>query len=349
MTNRRKTLLRLLPLVLIVLSTLSCQESAPEAAIGMTVHPRGADAESIKRQFDLMADMNVTWVRIDIDWSIIESEQSQLDWMSTDTLVDEAGARGMNVLGVLAFSPAWARSSATDPSEIASHSRPDDVASYANFARVAAKRYASQGVHDWEIWNEPNSSKFWPPRPDGDEYGELFRVAAEAIHGVDPAATLLIGGLSPKFEEPEAEISPTDYLEQLYGNGAAQLADGIAVHPYSFPSLPMDEDQRTVGGLKDLPALRTVMDRHGDGGKKIWITEFGAPTGTGPHAVSDEDQAAALLQARHQVDRWDWAGPLIYYELVDGGTDLSDTEQNFGVLREDLSPKPAADALMDGP
>ena len=347
MTSGRRASLRLLWLVLIALSTLSCHASAPEVAIGMTVHPRGADTETIKRQFDLMADMNVAWVRIDIDWSVIESEQSRLDWASTDSLVEEAGARGMNVLGVLAFSPAWTRSSTTGASETARHSRPDDVASYANFARVVADRYTSRGVHTWEIWNEPNSSKFWPPRPDAIEYGELFRVAAEAIHGVDPEATLLIGGLSPKFEQPDAEIPPAVYLEQLYGNGAAQLADGVAVHPYSYPSLPMDGDQRTVGGFKDLPALRSVLDRHRDGGKKIWITEFGAPTGTGPHAVSEEDQAAALLQARQQADRWDWTGPLIYYELVDGGTDLTDTEQNFGLLRADLSPKPAAVALMD--
>jgi hypothetical protein len=32
--------------------------------------------------------------------------------------------------------------------------------------------------------------------------------------------------------------------------------------------------------------------------------------------------------------------------LVNGGTDLAETEQNFGVLRVDLSPKPAAVVLM---
>ena len=87
MTSRRRASLRLMWLVLIALSTLSCHASAPEVAIGMTVHPRGADTETIKRQFDLMADMNVAWVRIDIDWSVIESEQSRLDWVSTDSLV----------------------------------------------------------------------------------------------------------------------------------------------------------------------------------------------------------------------------------------------------------------------
>ena len=88
------------------------------------------------------------------------------------------------------------------------------------------------------------------------------------------------------------------------------------------------------------------MEKHGDGQTKIWITEFGAPTGEGPDAVSDQMQAAILLQARHQAEEWEWAGPLIYYELVDGGTDPTDIEQNFGVLRENLTLKASALALM---
>lgn len=340
------SLVHLLALILIALAAPACGAPEPGHEIGMTVHFRGADQPAITRQFDLMAEMNVTWVRIDIDWSVIESEQSNLDWTSVDTLLDEALARGMKVLAVVAFSPPWSRPSTADPSPDAKQARPDDAASFANFARVAAQRYTSRGIHSWEIWNEPNTSKFWPPRPDAVEYGALFRVAVEAVRGVDPDATVLIGGLSPKFDEPQAEIAPTDYLEQLYDVGAAQLADGIAVHPYSFPALPMDSTQRMIGGFKDLPALRAVMDRRGDAAKKIWITEFGAPTGTAPNAVSEDDQAAALLQARAQVDSWDWAGPLMYYELVDGGTDPNDAEQNFGVLREDLSPKPAAQALI---
>lgn len=343
----RKTPPRLLLLVLIAFAALSCHASPPKVEIGMTVHLRDADAASLKRQFDLMADMNVTWVRMDIDWSAVETERGQFDWTNPDKIFDEAVAHGMSVLAVLAFSPPWARPSATGPDSTISHSRPDQLSDYADFATVAAERYVSRGLRSWEIWNEPNSNKFWPPHPDANEYGGLFRVAATAIRRVDPKATVLIGGLAPRYDGPDAGISPTAYLEQLYGNGAAQLADGITVHPYSFPALPTDTSPtEIVGGFKDLPALHDVTDRHGDGHKKIWITEFGAPTGTGPNAVSEENQSKTLLQARQQVQDWGWAGPLIYYELVDGGTDPTEIEENFGVLREDLSLKPAAVALI---
>jgi hypothetical protein len=340
---------RVLSLALLSFTALSCQASSPASRveIGMTVHFRGADDANFKRQFDLMAAMNVTWVRLDIDWSAVESEQSQLNWDYPDKIFNEAAAHGMNVVAVLAFSPSWANKATTIPWAPTSYARPGDPESFANFARVAAQRYAARGVRTWEIWNEPNTRKFWRPNVDADQYGELFRAAASAIRGIDPKATLLIGGLAPLPDEPGAGIAPQDYLDQLYDNGAAQLADGVAVHPYTFPDLPLDANRQPVGALKDLVALHAVMDKHADGHKKIWITEFGAPTGTGPTAVSEQNQALTILQARRQVARWDWAGPLIYYELVDGGTDPTDVEMNFGVLRENLDPKPAAIALME--
>lgn len=318
----------------------------PAAGIGMTLHFRGADAGTVKQQFDLMAAMDVEWVRIDIDWSAVQPKKGKFNWAPVDNLVDEAVSHQMNVLFMLGFTPAWARSPVASL-EYPSHSRPEDLSDYAEFARIATARYAPRGVRSWEIWNEPNTAKFWPGRPDANEYGDLFRAAATAIRGVDPRATVLIGGLGPQYDTPGAEIPPADYLEQLYGNGAAQLADGVAVHPYSFPELPMDPDQRQIGGFRDLPALQSVMDSHGDGHKKIWTTEYGAPTGTSVNAVSEEHQAAIMLQARQQVALWDWAGPLIYYELVDGGTDPTNQEQNFGVVRKDLTLKNAGVALMD--
>lgn len=347
MTPGRRIFARLLAVVLVGFAAMSCGTSTPQVDIGMTLHSRGADSAAVERQFDVMSAMKATWVRVDIDWSAVETQQGQYDWSYSDLVVDEAAARGMKVLAVVSFTPEWARPATPGDSVAARRSRPENLSEWASFVRATADRYAPRGVHSWEIWNEPNTTNFWPPRPEINEYGTLFWVAADAIREVDPDSTILIGGLGPKFEEPDAEIPPAEYLEQLYANGAAKRADGVAAHPYSFPSLPMEDPQRMIGGFKDLPALRAVMERHGDGAKKIWITEFGAPTGDGPHAVSEDDQASALLEARKQAAQWEWVGPLIYYELVDGGPDLSDTEQNFGVLHEDLSPKPAADALIE--
>jgi hypothetical protein len=87
--------------------------------------------------------------------------------------------------------------------------------------------------------------------------------------------------------------------------------------------------------------MHDVMIDGGDARKPIWITECGAPTGTAPVAVSEETQAQTvriMLRAARDVA---WLGPAFVYSIRDSGTDRSDPEQNFGILRRDFSPKPA--------
>ncbi|CAA0128273.1 Beta-xylosidase [Mycolicibacterium vanbaalenii] len=321
----------------------SAQATTPDPShIGMGVHMMFDDAASIDRQFDLMEQMNVTTVRIDFDWSAIEPEPGQYNWSYQDRIVEQAAARGMQILALLTYTPNWAR-----PPGTTSHVPPDREEDFATFAQAAATRYAPRGVHSWEIWNEPNTSDFWLPLPDVDRYGALFLAAAEAIRQVDGNATVITGGLTRGTDTADGHrISQLTFLTGLYRNGAAQVADAIAVHPYSFPVLPSASDPDVVGGFADLPQLHALMRREGDADKKIWITEFGAPTGTAPEAMSDREQAESLLEARRMAGDWDWAGPLIFYELRDSGTDPAELEQNFGVVRVDLSLKDAGKALM---
>lgn len=334
-----------LPLALMgIIAALPFKTPRP-AELGMCIDISNADEATVRREFDLMAAMKVTWIRADFDWSWIEFHRGRFNWEYPDRVVREASARGMKVVALLDYTPQWARQPGTT-----SHVPPEQVSDYANFARAAAARYAPLGVRTWEIWNEPNTSDFWQPRPDPKRYGELFKAAVSAIRAVDPGATLLTAGLTRGADSADGTtISQTTFLERLYADGAAQLSSAIAIHPYSFPWLPTQHNPALVGGFNELPLVHDLMARHGDAAKKVWITEFGAATGSVFGAVSATDQAATVMQSRRQVQFWDWTGPLIYYELRDAGTDRSDLQQNFGLVRHDLTLKPAAKALMDMP
>ncbi|MGB8405367.1 MAG: hypothetical protein WCE30_15000 [Mycobacterium sp.] len=330
-----------------VVAVVACHSPAAHAErpeLGMSVSLVGADDAEIQRQFDLLSTMNVKMVRFDFDWSRIEGVKGTFDWSFTDRMVRAASTHSMKVLALLTYSPSWAR-----PSGTGSHVPPTDVADYATFARVAAQRYSPLGVDRWEIWNEPNIGDFWQPKPNIDQYGALFRAAAAALRDVDPRATVLTGGLTRgTTTKDRSRIAQTEFIDGLYANGSAQLASAIAIHPYSFPVLPAVGGPEAAGRFADLPAVHAVMDHWGDGGKKIWATEFGAPTGTDDEAMSEADQAKSIAQAEQMVRAWNWMGPLIIFELRDHGTDRSDIEQNFGVLNNDLTPKEAGRALLDG-
>src|SRR5207247_681635 len=136
----------------------------------------------------------MTWVRADFFWPAIEYQRGQFAWGATDTFVRAAVARGLRVLAMPDYTPAWARSGPTDKYP------PNDPNDYAAFVQAAAQRYAPMGVHAWEIWNEPNNAMFWAPRADPGAYTALLELAGSAIKRADASATVVSGGLSPAVD-----------------------------------------------------------------------------------------------------------------------------------------------------
>jgi hypothetical protein len=80
----------------------------------------------------------------------------------------------------------------------------------------------------------------------------------------------------------------------------------------------------------------------GDGAKKIWATEFGAPTDgpTGSY-VTARTQAKAVTEAYKLFAGYRWAGPLFFFEGRDVGRSASTNQNFFGLTTHDFSPKPS--------
>jgi polysaccharide biosynthesis protein PslG len=288
---------------------------------------------------DAMAATGARYVRIDFDWGGIEPVRGTYRWTNTDRVVQAALQRGLEVIALPTYTPAWARPAGTTDKHA-----PLNSADFANFARAAAQRYAPQGVTVWEIWNEPNIVNFWQPRPDAHAYTRLLTQASAAIRSVAPQATILSAGLSPAVDNG-TNISPYTFIDILYANGARHSFDGVAIHPYSFPALPTGGESWNT--LSNVPRIHQTMVRNGDGHKLIWGTEFGAPTGSASNAVSEQRQAQILAQAYEAWDNWSFTGPLLWYSNRDAGTNPADVEHNFGLLRRNGSPKLASPVFAD--
>jgi hypothetical protein len=82
------------------------------------------------------------------------------------------------------------------------------------------------------------------------------------------------------------------------------------------------------------------MAENGDSGKKIWITEFGAPTSGTDQNVSESEQSTELEQAISQVKQLSWVGSFYIYTWEDV------TDEGFGLLTIDGAEKPAYAAVV---
>jgi polysaccharide biosynthesis protein PslG len=298
--------------------------------------PYLSDAE-LTRELDLYAASGVRWLRLDMPWSVIESTKGRFEWTRWDKVVSMSRARGINVLGILAYAPSWATGQTDDKFP------PNNPADYGAFAGAAASHFAGQ-VAAYEIWNEPNVSAFWRPAPSASGYVNLLKAAYPAIKAADPNATVLAGALCPAYDTGTT-IMPTTFTAKLYSLGAKPFFDAVSVHPYSFPALPSDPSTYEWNTFYRVTMMRTTMVNNGDGAKRIWLTEFGAPTGTHADAVSEAEQAAEITDGFRFARSLGYTGPLFVFSGRDRGTNIADREQNFGVVRYDWSEKPGMPAL----
>jgi len=302
------------------------------------------DPTTLGRDLNAIREVGARWVRVDINWAQIQAGgPSSYDWAAIDRVVRGATQRGMKVLGVIESTPEWARPAGT------SATYGPNPAKYAQFAAEAVERYAAMGVHTYEVWNEPNIVGFWTPAPDPAAYTNLLEAAYPAIKSADPHATVLTGGTAPAPSDGK-DVSPVDFLAGIYANGGAGSFDAVAHHPYSWPAHPGEPELWSAWHqmYRPNPSLRSLMSANGDASKKIWATEFGAPT-DGPEgsAVDEGTQAKMITKAYSLWRTYRWAGPLFTYEGRDLGTSTDTRENFFGMLRHDFSPKPSYTAYRN--
>jgi hypothetical protein len=307
-----------------------------------------------QRELDAMAATGARWVALDFDWNSIQGDgPDSFRWdRSTDTVVREAHARGLEIIGTLAYSPPWARRAECAGT---SHCLPSDPGAFARFAEAAADRYGANStdparrgtVRVWQIWNEPNHYPFVQPTVDVPGYTTLLRNAYVSIKAADAGATVLAGATAPAGDDPSGrDVAPTTFLLGIYASGGGGYFDAFSHHPYSFPESPLIE--APWNAFTQTRSLHDIMTLYGDSSKKVWGTESGAGTGSDAKAVTETRQAELL---NDYYTGWngqfrDFTGPLLWFTVRDAGTDPASIYDNFGILRHDFTPKPAHDTLV---
>ncbi|GAA2070660.1 cellulase family glycosylhydrolase [Williamsia deligens] len=305
-------------------------------AMGAEVFYEAAAAASA--DLSAAAAAGVGSIRLPVFWAAVQPfGPDTFTWSVVDRLVDTARSKGLQVLASVGGSPPWA----ADPTVTGPYSAPRDVGAWDRFVGALAQRYRGR-IAAYEIWNEPNSSMFFAPRVDASLYTRLLRDAHRAIRAADPDATVVAGALGTVVDTTTTS-DPVDFLRQMYADGAAGSFDALSVHPYKY-----DLGLGQAWAIPDSPGrqiaeMRRLMGDHGDGGKKMWVTEYGLPTS----AVGVDRQARMLADFGRDWVQLPFAGPVFWYTLRDRATGRTDDEDNFGVLRSDFTPKPAASVVTD--
>ena len=165
----------------------------------------------------------------------------------------------------------------------------------------------------------------------------MVKAAYPKIKAVDSGITVVVGALGATATA-DGQIDATSFMTSMYQNGVKGFSDAMSFHPYDF-SAPF-----ASGVLYDNAPIRQMIDMHalmkanGEGAKKIWPTEYGAPT---VGSITQDKQNDLIFNSLQQWREVSYAGPMFVYTMRDAKTGSANTEGNFGLVTFANAPKKA--------
>jgi hypothetical protein len=298
------------------------------------------DPDKITEEYKMLRKMGGSWATEYFPWAYIQpSDRNRFDWTHSDLVVDAAYAQGIKLIARLDGVPAWARPANTTWKYLDQ----DHYADYGNFVYDFVSRYKDKVSH-YIIWNEPNTAAEWGQRPpDPQAYADLLKVAYARAKQADPAAVVLLAGMSPNLEREGSSLALNDltYVSKLYDDGAAPYFDAVAVHAYGLTAPPDDPSAPNKLNFARAEQVHDLLVQRGDGSKPVYITEGGwndSPRWS--YAVKPYQRVEYTVRAYDKaLTEWPWSAAVTMWasRLPSPAYTYFD---NYTFLTSDFIPKP---------
>ena len=270
--------------------------------------------------------------RYNISWAGVEPARNSYRWGFHDEIYAHMLRHGVRPLLILGYAPCWAQDDPGRCSPVGSP-RGDEIDEYAQFAALAAKRYPQALAI--EVWNEPNWTHFWAPKPDPARYSRMVRAVADAVHATGSGVPVILAGNAPLASDWENGngMSFDGFLRRVYEEGGIGQADAVSHHIY-FGNVR----DRVLTMRQQIGRLQAVMAANGDGGLPLWITEVGLSS---TEETDLEGQGPALVEIYETLRRIENIPVVIFHTLVEGPDAIGPGIDHRGIIDVHGEPKPA--------
>ena len=357
-------------------SAAAASDVAP-AAVLQTVFGAEMGLLTPAQGINQMAAANTTWTRRNaVVWSAVEPTEGARNWSALSALeaeLQDASAKGMQVILIVRSTPEWARKipgtgSTCGPVHV------DKLPALASFMHDLAARYsaAPYNVKYWELWNEPDvdpslvptDSVFgcWGDQNDayygGGHYADMLKAVYPQVKSADAQSQVLLGGLLMDCDpRPAAGCAaifhstlPGKFLEGVLLNNGGPYFDGISFHAYDFYNNQLGQYSNngwqsawnTTGPVLIAKAqfIRSVLSQYNVGGKFLMNTETALLCDTCSNDSTFEAAKAYYLAQANAAAIAQGLQANIWFSVLGW--------RNSGLLNTDLTPRPAYTAFQFG-
>lgn len=290
----------------------------------------------VEMNLDSVKAAGIDAIRDEVGWGSIEREKGKLVMPERfDTYVRRASIRGLNVLLILDYANRFYDDGDRPRS-------PEAIEAFCRYSEFVVRHFG-RDVRLYEIWNE------WdigiglaePYRKGGspEDYFKLLKAVYPRIKAANPGAVVLAGASTSGGVKK-------GWLEGIVKLGALDYCDAISIHSYNYnEKFPQRGPEACSAWMTSVQTM--LRGYNGGADVPFYVTEMGWPThvtrgGTDPQLSASYLARLYLLARTSPSFKGLW-----WYDFQDDGWDPTHNEDNFGLVRPDLTPKPAYHVLAD--
>ncbi|RRV80861.1 hypothetical protein EGI92_09025 [Stutzerimonas stutzeri] len=324
MTNRSPLLHALLLGGLLGASLqIAAQTTEEPFVVGVCAHELHRGDPS-GRAYAMMRDAGITSVRTDAHWAYVERQPNQLKIEpSWRRYLKETARHGLNTQFILGYGNqhhGGGEKPRTEPVR----------AAFNRYVNHLSEAFKGQVAY-YEIWNEWDVEDPRDPRFTQD-YARLIADAAGIVRQRDPAAKVLAGAVTTQGIE-------SGFALRLLENGLMQSVDGLSLHPYVHcRGWRRNTPEAWIDWMAEVDKELT---RAAGRPVPLYLTEMAWPSHQGACGIDENLQAAYLARAFFLARTLPSIRGMWWYDFRNDGTDRTEREHNFGLVRQDFTPKPA--------
>ncbi len=280
------------------------------------------------RAYAMMRDAGITSVRTDAHWAYVERQPNQLKIEpSWQRYLKETARHGLSTQFILGYGNQHHGGGEKPRSEPVR-------AAYNRYVDFVTENLKGQVAY-YEIWNEWDVEDPRDPAFTQD-YARLIADAAGIIRQRDPAATVLAGAVTSQGIE-------SGFALRLLENGLMQSVDGLSLHPYVHcRGWRRNTPEAWIDWMAEVDKELT---RAAGRPVPLYLTEMAWPSHQGACGIDETLQAAYLARAFFLARTLPNIKGMWWYDFRNDGTDKTEREHNFGLVRQDFTPKPAYPVL----
>jgi len=315
--------------------TSSTDNTAKGFYVGVCTH-FSQDKGIVEMNIESMKNAGIGAIRDEATWSSLEREKGRLVMPERyNQYVRRASAAGLDVMLILDYANRFY----DDGDRPKSAEAIEGFCCYTEFV----VRHFGKDVRLYEVWNEWDIGigmrKPYNVGGSPEDYVKLLKAVYPRIKAVKPGITVIAGACTSGGVRK-------GWFEKIIQLGALDYCDAVSIHSYNYGSkFPERSPETCSAWMDDVQEMLRKYNNEKD--VPFYVTEMGWPTHIGKRGTEPELSASYLARLYFLARTSTSFRGIWWYDFQDDGWRAEYNENNFGIVRPDLTPKPHYHVMAD--